>query len=85
MSPVGAATRRRAVRWRARYRRALSILEEDITMLELFILTAGFAGGYAASVYSWPWLRASATGADAEINQLRARAKALEDSIKGAL
>jgi hypothetical protein len=54
-------------------------------MLELFILAAGLAGGYAASVWSWPWIRAQAIGATAEINQLRARAKALEDTIKGAL
>jgi hypothetical protein len=54
-------------------------------MLELFILTAGFAGGYATSVYSWPRIRAQTIGAAAEINQLRARAKALEDTIKGAL
>jgi hypothetical protein len=54
-------------------------------MLELFILAAGFAGGYAASVYSWPWIRANAIGAAAEINQLRARAKVLEDSLKGVL
>jgi hypothetical protein len=54
-------------------------------MLELFILVAGFAGGYAASVVSWPWIRAHAIGAAAEINQLRARAKALEDQIKGVL
>jgi hypothetical protein len=54
-------------------------------MLELFILAAGFAAGYAASVWSWPWIRARATGAGAEINRLRARAKALEDLIKGAL
>jgi hypothetical protein len=54
-------------------------------MLELFILAAGFAAGYAASVYSWPRIRASATGVSAEISRLRARAKALEDTIKGAL
>lgn len=54
-------------------------------MPELFILAAGFAAGYAGSIYSWPWIRARAIGAAAEINQLRARAKALEDSIKGAL
>jgi hypothetical protein len=54
-------------------------------MLELFILVAGFAGGYAASVVSWPWIRAQAIGASAEINQLRARAKALENQIKGVL
>jgi hypothetical protein len=56
-----------------------------MTMLELFILVAGFAGGYAASVVSWPWIRERAIGASAEINRLRARAKALKDSIKGAL
>jgi hypothetical protein len=54
-------------------------------MLELFILAAGFAAGYATSVYSWPWIRERATGASAEISRLRARAKALQDLIKGAL
>jgi hypothetical protein len=54
-------------------------------MLELSILAAGLTGGYAASIWSWPWIRANAIGAAAEINQLRARAKVLEDSIKGAL
>jgi hypothetical protein len=60
-------------------------IQEEVTMLEIFILAAGFAGGYAASVVSWPWVRARAIGAGAEITQLRARAKALEDSIKGVL
>jgi hypothetical protein len=59
-------------------------IQEEVTMLDLFILTAGFAGGYAASVVSWPWIRASAIGASAEISRLRARAKTLEDQIKGA-
>jgi hypothetical protein len=54
-------------------------------MLELVILATGFAGGYAASVVSWPRIRANTIGAAAEIAQLRARAKALEDQIKGAL
>jgi hypothetical protein len=54
-------------------------------MLELLLLAAAFAGGYAASVWSWPWIRAGAIGTAAEIAQLRARAKALENSIKGAL
>jgi hypothetical protein len=54
-------------------------------MLELFILAAGFAGGYAASVVSWPRIRSRAIGTVAEIAQLRAWAKALEDQIKGAL
>ena len=54
-------------------------------MLELFILTTGFAGGYAASVVSWPWIRERAIGASVAIDRLRARVKALKDSIKGAL
>ncbi|HEV7601505.1 MAG TPA: hypothetical protein VGO49_14795 [Bradyrhizobium sp.] len=54
-------------------------------MLEIFVLAAGFAGGYAASVVSWPWIRSQAIGAGAEISRLRARAKALQDGIKGAL
>jgi hypothetical protein len=67
------------------HRRCDRGIQEEVTMLELFILAAGFAGGYAASVYSWPWIRGRATGASAEISRLRARAKALEDTIKGAL
>jgi hypothetical protein len=54
-------------------------------MLDAFIATAGFAIGYAAAVYSWPWLRTHVTGAVAEIEALRARAKTLEDKIRGAL
>jgi hypothetical protein len=54
-------------------------------MLELFILAIAFAGGYAASVYSWPWIRAYAIGASAEIKRLRTRAKILEDQIRGEL
>jgi hypothetical protein len=60
-------------------------IQEETIMLELVILVAGFAGGYAASVVSWPWIRSHAIGASAEISQLRARAKALEDQIKGVL
>jgi hypothetical protein len=67
------------------HRRARRGFQEEVTMLELFILVAGFAGGYAASVYSWPWIRANTTGAGVEIARLRARAKALEDQIKGVL
>jgi hypothetical protein len=67
------------------HRRSIGGIQEETTMLELFILAAGFAGGYAASVVSWPWIRASAIGASAEIAKLRARAKVLEDQIKGVL
>jgi hypothetical protein len=71
------------------HRRSIGGIQEDVTMLEFFIFAAGFAagfaGGYAASVISWPWIRAHAIGVAAEINRLRARAKALEDQIKGVL
>jgi membrane associated rhomboid family serine protease len=59
--------------------------QEEVTMLELFILAAGLAGGYVASIVSWPSVRARAIGASAEISRLRARANALEDSIKGGV
>jgi hypothetical protein len=67
------------------HRRDISGIQEEVIMLDLFILAVGFAGGYAASVVSWPWIRAHAIGTAAEINRLRARAKALEDQIKGVL
>jgi hypothetical protein len=54
-------------------------------MIELVLIILAFAGGYVASMYSWPWLRTQAIGASAEITALRARARALEDSIRGAL
>jgi hypothetical protein len=54
-------------------------------MIELVLIALAFAGGYVASLYSWPWLRTQATGAAAEIMSLRARARALEDSIRRAL
>jgi hypothetical protein len=62
----------------------VAAFQEEVTMLELFILAAGFAGGYAASVYSWPQIRVSAIGFTAEINQLRVRAKLLEDQLREA-
>jgi len=54
-------------------------------MMEWTLLVAGLAGGYAAAIVSWPWLRTQATGAAAEVVALRARARALEDKIRGAL
>jgi hypothetical protein len=56
-----------------------------MTMSEFLILSAGFAGGYVASIFSWPAIRSHVIGLAAEIEQLRARARALEDKIKGVL
>jgi hypothetical protein len=52
-------------------------------MLDVFVLTVIFAAGYAASIYSWPWLRTQAIGIAAETANLRQRAAALEAKIRG--
>lgn len=52
-------------------------------MLDLFFLTAVFAGGYAACVYSWPTVRIWINGVSAEAARLRAKAQQLENSIRG--
>jgi hypothetical protein len=52
-------------------------------MFELFMLTAGFAGGYAASVYSWPVVKIRISGLSAEVATLRAKAQQLENRIRG--
>jgi hypothetical protein len=51
-------------------------------MFELFMLTAGFAGGYAASVYSWPAVKIRINGLSAETANLRAKAQQLENRIR---
>jgi hypothetical protein len=40
----------------------------------LVVLLAGYAG----SVYSWPWLRTTVTGVEAEVAKLKARITALK-------
>jgi hypothetical protein len=81
-----AAARRRAMTRFAHFIAAIvAALQEKLTMLEFFILATGFAGGYVASVVSWPWIRERAIGAGAEIDRLRARAKVLEDQLKGGV
>jgi hypothetical protein len=47
------------------------------------IALISFAAGYAASIYSWPWVRTQATGIAAEATKLRERAAALEAKIRG--
>ena len=41
-----------------------------------------FAAGYAASIYTWPWLRLQMNGAAAEYDRLRARADRIINSVK---
>jgi len=39
-------------------------------------------GGYALSVYTWPWLRTKIQGVQGEIAALEARAAALKAALK---
>lgn len=52
-------------------------------MLDLFLFGAVFAGGYAASIYSWPIIKIWANGLSAEAVSLRAKAAQLENKITG--
>jgi hypothetical protein len=47
-------------------------------MLDILVLTIISAAGYAASIYSWPWVRTRAIGISAEAANLRQRAAALD-------
>ena len=42
-----------------------------------------FAAGYAASCYTWAWLRTKVQGAQSEITALEARATALKATLTG--
>ena len=46
--------------------------------LDIFL----FVAGYAASIYTWPWLRTKIQGAQGEIAALEARAAALKAALK---
>ena len=48
----------------------------------VLILTAA-AGGYVASIVTWPRLRQAIVGIENEIDDLRARARALETWLRG--
>lgn len=44
-----------------------------------------FAAGYAASIYTWPWIKEHANGAMTEARNLRARATALEEKLRSKI
>jgi len=48
----------------------------------IFLDTALFAAGYAASIYSWPTIKVWINGVSAEAVSLRAKATALEAKIR---
>ncbi len=49
-----------------------------------FLDAALLAGGYAASIYTWPWLRTKVQGVEAEVKALTARADALKAALTPA-
>jgi hypothetical protein len=52
--------------------------------MSTFVLTlTAMAGGYAASIVTWPRLRQALVGVENEIDDLRARARALETRLRG--
>jgi hypothetical protein len=52
-------------------------------MLTTLALFAAVAAGYVASIYTWPQLRIWLVGIENEIDDLRARARALETALRG--
>lgn len=48
--------------------------------MTVFLYIVMLAGGYTASIYTWPWLRTKLQGVEAEIKALQARA----DTLKAA-
>lgn len=41
--------------------------------MTVFLMVLAFAGGYAASIYTWVWIRTTFIGVEAEIVLVRAR------------
>lgn len=52
-------------------------------MLAILALFLAAAAGYAASIYTWPRLRVLLIGIENEIDDLRARARSLEATLRG--
>jgi len=51
-------------------------------MTTAFLMLAAVAG-YVLSIFTWPRLRQAAIGIESEIDALRAKARALEASLRG--
>jgi hypothetical protein len=52
-------------------------------MSTFLLTTAAVAAGYALSVATWPSLRTALVGIENEIDDLRAKARALETRLRG--
>jgi len=53
------------------------------TSMSIPVLVLAVLGGYAISVFTWPRLRQALVGIDNEIDDLRAKARALETQFRG--
>lgn len=52
----------------------------------IFMTYVGVAiAGYAAAIYSWPWIKVQANGISAEAANLRQKAAQLEAKLRSAL
>jgi len=50
--------------------------------MSIVLLVAAAVAGYVASIFSWPRLRQAAIGIENEIDDLRAKARALEARLR---
>lgn len=50
-------------------------------MLDLLMFGAALAFGYAAAIYTWPAVKIRINGLTAEVANLRAKARQLEDKL----
>lgn len=50
--------------------------------MEFALIIVALAGGYVASIYTWPWLRTHATGSMAEIQRLQKRTADISAKLK---
>ena len=52
-------------------------------MLTLFAVLIASGAGYVVSIFTWQRLRPWLTGAEAELDDLRAKVRALENKLRG--
>ncbi|MEA3028423.1 MAG: hypothetical protein QOF91_3708 [Alphaproteobacteria bacterium] len=51
--------------------------------MSFILILAAAAAGYVASIFTWPHLRQALVGLENEIDDLRAKARALETRLRG--
>ena len=51
------------------------------TILVWLFYISVFAGGYAASIFTWPWIKVQVNGIEAEIDAFKAKIAALKAKL----